>query len=180
MTDIYNHTSSFVAGFEGLSLEPYFCPTGKITIGYGEVIQSHRYYHSILGEIIIRDCLNIFEKNERNITKTNTILKKQYKNLISIHDASTALIDDLKSRWRIIAHSLPIGLTDNQCVALLSFVYNLGTDTFLHSTLLRKIKKNHNDASISKEFHRFVYSGGKRLSGLVKRRRSESNLYFEK
>ncbi len=180
MTDIYNHTSSFVAEFEGLSLEPYFCPAGKITIGYGEVIQSYRYYHTILGEIIIRDCLSVFEKNGRSIARTNTVLKKQYKNLITEHDANTALMDDLKSRWRIIAHSLPIGLTDNQCVALLSFVYNLGTDTFLHSTLLRKIKKNHNDANIAKEFNKFVYAGGKRLSGLIKRRRSESNLYFKK
>lgn len=180
MTDIYNHTSSFVAEFEGLSLEPYFCPAGKITIGYGEIIQSHRYYNTILGENIIHNCLNVFEKNARNITKTNAVLKKQYKNLITEHDASTALIEDLKSRWRTIAHSLPTGLTDNQCVALLSFVYNLGTDTLLHSTLLRKLKKNHNDVSIAKEFNKFVYAGGKRLSGLVRRRLSESNLYFKK
>jgi GH24 family phage-related lysozyme (muramidase) len=180
MTDIYHNTSFFVAEFEGLSLEPYFCPAGKITIGYGEIMQSHRYYDKTLGEIIIRDCLNIFEKNERNITRTNNLLKKNYKNLITEHDANIALMDNLKSRWRIIAHSLPIGLTDNQCVAILSFVYNLGTDTLLHSTLLRKVKKNPDDASIAKEFNKFVYAGGKRLSGLIKRRRSESNLYFKK
>lgn len=180
MTDIYTQAVAFIANFEGLSLEPYFCPAHKVTIGYGAVMQPHISYHGIAGAVIIDDCIAIFEKNGRKALQTNKILKIKYKDFITEHAAKIALTQDIQSRWRIIAQSLPLGLTDNQCVAILSFVYNLGTHAFLQSTLLRKINHNPNDTAISKEFHRFVYANGKRLSGLVKRRHAESDLYFRK
>lgn len=60
--------------------------------------------------------------------------------------------------------------------ALVSFAYNLGLDALRRSTLLRK----HNEgdyAGAELEFGKWVFAGGKRLSGLVKRRAAEAALY---
>lgn len=70
-------------------------------------------------------------------------------------------------------------LNQNQFDALVSFVFNLGIGNFQKSTLLRKIKLNPDDVSIKDEFARWVYANGVVLPGLVKRRKEESNLYFE-
>lgn len=61
---------------------------------------------------------------------------------------------------------------------LLSFTYNVGTGNLARSTLLRKVKANPKDPSIRGEFSRWVYGGGKRRPGLVRRRRVEAGLFF--
>ena len=73
-----------------------------------------------------------------------------------------------------------LNINQNQFDALVSFVFNLGIGNFARSTLLRKIKSNPNDPAIRKEFERWVYAGGKILTGLIKRRKEEANLYFTK
>lgn len=69
-------------------------------------------------------------------------------------------------------------INQNQFDALVSFVFNLGVGNFARSTLLRKVKANPNDPSIRVEFERWIYAGGKVLSGLVTRRKEEADLYF--
>ncbi|MCM1333195.1 MAG: lysozyme [Bacteroides sp.] len=68
----------------------------------------------------------------------------------------------------------------NQCQydALVSFTYNLGAGNLRKSTLLKKVKSYPGNPSISDEFRRWVYSKGKRLPGLVKRREWEASRYF--
>ncbi len=73
-----------------------------------------------------------------------------------------------------------LNINQNQFDALVSFVFNLGVGNFARSTLLRKIKSNPDDPTIRKEFERWVYEGGKILTGLIKRRKEEANLYFTK
>ena len=73
-------------------------------------------------------------------------------------------------------NGLPI--TQHQFDALLSFTYNVGTGNLARSTLLRKVKANPKDPSIRGEFSSWVYGGGKRLPGLVRRRKMEAELYF--
>lgn len=65
-------------------------------------------------------------------------------------------------------------LTDNQYGALCSFVLNLGADP--KWTLWKKLKARDFDA-IPGQFVRFVYAGGKKLSGLVRRRNAEVELW---
>jgi lysozyme len=48
------------------------------------------------------------------------------------------------------------------------------------STLLKKININPNDETIAGEFAKWNKAGGKVLLGLVRRRKSESDLYFKK
>lgn len=72
-----------------------------------------------------------------------------------------------------------LNLTQNQFDALVSFTYNVGAGNLQKSTLLKKAKLNVNDPSIAQEFAKWNKGGGRILPGLVKRRESESKLYFE-
>ncbi len=69
-------------------------------------------------------------------------------------------------------------INQNQFNALVSFVYNIGTTAFKTSTILKLINKNPNNPAIRAQFMRWVYSGGKKIAGLVNRRKKESDLYF--
>lgn len=66
--------------------------------------------------------------------------------------------------------------TQGQFDALVSFAYNLGLGALLSSTLLKKHKAGDYDAA-AEQFGRWVYAGGKRLKGLVRRRAEEAALY---
>lgn len=77
-------------------------------------------------------------------------------------------------------NGLRLALNQNQFDALISFIYNVGTDNFTSSTLLRKIKHNPQDNSIMDEFLKWVYSKGRVLPGLQRRRLAEMKLYFSK
>ena len=61
--------------------------------------------------------------------------------------------------------------------ALVSFAYNLGIGALQGSTLLKKIRRNPLDPEIQAEFSKWIYSNGKRVSGLIRRRKSEWHLY---
>ena len=69
-------------------------------------------------------------------------------------------------------------LTQNQFDALVSFCYNLGTNSLLNSTLLKKLNVDPSDETIRDEFMKWVHAGGKVLQGLVDRRTAEADLYF--
>ena len=71
-----------------------------------------------------------------------------------------------------------LALNQNQFDALISFIYNVGTGNFSNSTLLRKVRANPQDNSIMDEFLRWVYSKGRVLPGLQRRRLAEMKLYF--
>lgn len=75
-------------------------------------------------------------------------------------------------------NGLGLALNQNQFDALVSFIYNVGTGNFSSSTLLRKIRANPQDNSIVDEFLRWVYSKGRVLPGLQRRRLAEMKLYF--
>lgn len=97
---------------------------------------------------------------------------------ITQEDAEALLRQDLsdfsKSVSRLVyGHNI----TQEQFDALVSFAYNLGVANLKSSTLLKKVKADPNDATIADEFRRWVYAGGKKLTGLVRRRESEAMLY---
>ena len=75
-------------------------------------------------------------------------------------------------------NGLGLALNQNQFDALVSFIYNVGTGNFYSSTLLRKVRANPQDNSIMDEFLRWVYSKGRVLPGLQRRRLAEMKLYF--
>lgn len=68
-------------------------------------------------------------------------------------------------------------LNQNQFDALASFVYNVGEKQFATSTLLNLINKG-NFQGASSQFSRWVYDNGKRIQGLVNRRKIEKDLFM--
>ena len=97
--------------------------------------------------------------------------------VISEAQAEEYLKADLIAFERYL-NGLGLALNQNQFDALVSFIYNVGTGNFSSSTLLRKIRVNPQDNSIMDEFLRWVYSKGRVLPGLQRRRLDEMKLYF--
>ena len=97
--------------------------------------------------------------------------------LISKAQAEEYLKADLIAFERYL-NGLGLALNQNQFDALVSFIYNVGTGNFTNSTLLRKVRANPQDNSIMDEFLRWVYSKGRVLPGLQRRRLAEMKLYF--
>lgn len=63
--------------------------------------------------------------------------------------------------------------------ACLDFCFNLGLGSFLRSTLLKMIKAGMGEKLIKAEFLGWVYAGGRKLDGLVKRREWEAERFFQ-
>ena len=97
---------------------------------------------------------------------------------ITIERAESLLIKVTDAFWNQMSKLIKQPLTENQKSALLSFTYNVGIGNFQKSTLLKKVNANPNDLTIRSEFLKWVKSRGIVLSGLVKRRTEEANLYF--
>ena len=89
--------------------------------------------------------------------------------LISKAQAEEYLKADLIAFERYL-NGLGLALNQNQFDALVSFIYNVGTGNFSNSTLLRKVRANPQDNSIMDEFLRWIYSKGRVLPGLQRRR----------
>ena len=138
--------------FEGCRLHAYKCPAGVWTIGWGHTAGVYE------GMTITRE-------------EANELLKKD----VAIFEDHLNYALGLDDSGRM-PNGLPI--SQHQFDALLSFTFNIGTGNLARSTLLRKVKANPKDSSIRGEFSRWVYGGGKRLPGLVRRRRMEADLYF--
>mgnify|MGYP001661399001 CR=1 FL=1 len=76
-------------------------------------------------------------------------------------------------------NGIPKIKTQGQFDALVSFTYNVGIGNLKKSTLLKKIMHDAPTEEIQREFMKWVYSGGKKLDGLEKRRRWESQRWVE-
>lgn len=68
-------------------------------------------------------------------------------------------------------------VSQNQFDAMVSFAFNVGTNAFALSTLLRKHRSGDYEGA-AKEFAHWTKGGGKVLPGLVKRRAAEAALYL--
>ena len=69
------------------------------------------------------------------------------------------------------------GLSEPQFGAIFDFAYNLGISALLGSTLFKKAKNN-DIYGASEEFGKWVWGGGKKLPGLVRRRAAERELWL--
>jgi lysozyme len=85
---------------------------------------------------------------------------------------------DLAAAESAVASAVIPFIPQQKFDALVDFTYNLGILAFKNSTLLKVINKNPGDLSIEKQFNRWIIAGGKPLAGLIRRRQSESWLYF--
>jgi len=100
--------------------------------------------------------------------------------VITRSDAEILLSDTVAEYASAICEFIKSELNDQQFGALVSFTYNVGITAFKRSTLLRKLNSDPMDPAIANEFGRWVKAGGKTVSGLIKRRKEESDFYFGK
>ena len=82
---------------------------------------------------------------------------------------------DLGTAFAAVDRRAQIELPPPTRAALASFVYNVGEGAFARSTLLRKLNAGDLRGACH-ELSRWVYAGGRKLNGLVKRRATEREL----
>ncbi|QJD58186.1 lysozyme [Pseudomonas sp. gcc21] len=92
-------------------------------------------------------------------------------------ECEALLLADLGHALATVDAQLP-GLPPATRAALGSFVYNVGSGAFQGSTLVRKAR-NGDLIGACNELPRWVYAGGRKLNGLVRRREAERQLCLE-
>jgi lysozyme len=139
----------FIADHEGIFLNLYNDPANHATIGIGHLVH--------LGPINGSE----IEEFKKGITKER---------------AFEILREDVKKAEEAVNKLVKVPLNQNQFDALVSFVFNLGSENFASSTLLKKLNGGFYEA-VPDELLRWVYAGGQKFAGLVNRRRNEGNLF---
>lgn len=139
--------------FEGFRAEPYLCPAGVPTIGYGSTYYADGTRVSLLDKPISREHAKLLLVGE---------LFNKYAPGVIRQCPKLLAIAILENNW-------------SKLNAIVDFAYNLGVGRLQTSTLKRKI--NSEDwAGAREELMRWTRGGGKVLPGLLKRRQAESLL----
>ena len=97
---------------------------------------------------------------------------------ISQEEAEALLRIDVESAERAVLRLIKVPLTDGQFDALVSFTYNLGSGALQCSTLRRKVNRQAH-SEVPAQLVRWVWAGGRKLNGLIKRRECESLIYAD-
>lgn len=159
ITNIGQKGVELIAFFESFKSKPYVCPAGVITIGEGTT----RYF----------DTKKRVSLSDKSITK---------------EEARRLLKGDIETLYAPLVDKLcRDDLTQNEFDAVCSFVYNAG------ATYRGKDGKNHyynlfehiNNKLSKEEMIKYwtslaITGGGKKLNGLINRRKKEVELYFTK
>ena len=102
--------------------------------------------------------------------------QERFEDGINEQEAEELLQRDLRWAERGVLRLIDVPLTDGQFDALVSFTFNLGTGALQRSTLRRKVNREEHDM-VPREFMRWVWAGGRRMRGLIKRRAAEARSY---
>ena len=97
---------------------------------------------------------------------------------ITKKEAEAYLKQDLTTFETFVSNLVTVAINQNQFDALVSFCYNLGPGNLRSSTLLKRINAGDFNGA-AEQFDRWVYAGGKKLPGLVKRRAAEKALFLQ-
>ena len=95
---------------------------------------------------------------------------------VNIEKAHQILENDLRKIERSVLKYINVEVNDDQFAALVSFTFNTGAASLQRSVLRQKINYGCYDEA-TKEFSKWVYAGGKKIMGLVRRRKLESELF---
>lgn len=152
--DTTRHTLSdaglrFIAKYEGLRTELYNDSAGHCTIGYGHLVHTGPCDGSEPEEF------------KRGITRER---------------AEELLRADVARFEKAVNDRVKVELAQHQFDALVSFTFNVGAGNLANSDLLAKLNRG-DYASVPDELNRWVYGGGRKLPGLVRRRRDEGTMF---
>ena len=143
-------TIDLIKRFEGFRAEAYKCPAGRWTIGYGHT--------SSAGPPRVRPGMRVTRR------EAEAILRRDVKTFAA------------RVAEAIGPEALAL-LNDNQFGALVSFAYNVGLGNFRRSSVLRRVKSEKLD-EVPDRLMLWTKARGKRLKGLVRRRRAEGRLFM--
>lgn len=148
--DLIKHFEGLHDGdLKQIGLQPKKCPAGIWTQGYGSAMR---------------------DKNS-NFLKGNVMPKVT----ISEAEAEILLDQTLDVFENIVTRKIKILIKQNQFDALVSHTYNTGGS----DTLFKLINQKAPAEQIKKWFEtKYITAGGKKLNGLIERRKSESKLFF--
>ena len=107
---------------------------------------------------------------------TATVSKKDVGRTFSEEVCADLLQQDLRVSEAAVKRLVKQPITQAQYDALVSFTFNVGAGNLSRSTLLRRLNAGQCMAA-AREFNRWVYAGGVKLAGLVRRRHEESILF---
>lgn len=140
-----------------IGLQPKMCPAGIWTEGYGRAMRDKK------GNFIKG-------KENKDLAYANITIR-------TMHDAETALLQDVAVREHIVMQNVKVILNQHQFDALVSYVYNTGGS----NTLYKLINSKSSDKDIKNwiEGH-YIKADGVIMKGLINRRKAESDLYFKK
>lgn len=96
---------------------------------------------------------------------------------ITEEQAEDMLIEDIAPIERFL-NGLNTDFRQGQFDALVSWIFNLGIGRFKGSTIYRLILGHARDEEITDQLVKWTYSGKQQLSGLMKRRVAEANLFL--
>ncbi len=102
--------------------------------------------------------------------------RDMFQNGITEVAGEALLIKDVTTAERAVLRLINVPLTDGQFDALVSFTFNLGSGALQRSTLRRKVNRDEH-SEVPREFMRWVWAGGRKLKGLIRRRAAEAELY---
>jgi lysozyme len=91
--------------------------------------------------------------------------------------AKAYMAHDLKKFELAVNNAVKVPLNQNQFDALVSLAYNIGTNAFSKSTLVKKLNASDIQGAAD-QFDVWVNAGGKRMQGLVNRRAKEKALFL--
>ena len=92
--------------------------------------------------------------------------------------AKAYMAHDLKKFELAVNNAVTVPLNQNQFDALVSLAYNIGTNAFKNSTLVKKLNAGEYRGAAN-QFDMWVNAGGKRMQGLVNRRAKEKVLFLK-
>lgn len=91
--------------------------------------------------------------------------------------AKAYMAHDLKKFELAVNGAVTLDLNQNQFDALVSLAYNIGTNAFKKSTLVKKLNTG-DYCGAADQFNVWITAGGKRMQGLVNRRAKEKSLFL--
>ena len=148
---VYDNGIELIKESEGFRGRLYNDAANYCTIGYGHLIK-----------------LAACDGNESS----------EFRAGISVPRGTEILRQDMEKAEIGIMTLVDAELTDGQYAALCDFVFNVGAGNFRKSTLRKRVNARDFDR-VPFEFRRWVFAGGKKLTGLAKRREKEIALFFE-
>lgn len=109
-------------------------------------------------------------------TRTVTLKDVTSGRRITEAHAEILLKDDMIDAEEAVERYIDVDLNDDQFAALVSFTFNLGAGSLRDSTLRRTLNAG-SYASVPGQLNRWVKAGGRTLTGLVRRRKAEGELF---